>query len=61
MKLRCILNASRELLFIDNYNNIFSAYFPYRIEVRQEKNLTPFLFALFLPDLESFLTTIYNY
>lgn len=32
----------------------FSAYFPYRIEVRQEKNLTPFSFALFLQDVESF-------
>lgn len=41
-------------------NNNFSAYFPCRIGVRQGENLSPFLFALFLNDVESFLKTSNN-
>lgn len=35
-------------------NNSFYAYFPCRIGIRQGENLSPFLFALFLYDVESF-------
>lgn len=42
-------------------NNSFYAYFPCRIGIRQGENLSPFLFALFLYDVESFFfITTYN-
>lgn len=41
-------------------NNNFSEYFPCRIGVRQGENLSLFLFALFLNDVESFLMTTNN-
>lgn len=41
-------------------NNNFSEYFPCRVGVRQGENLSLFLFALFLNDVESFLITTNN-
>jgi hypothetical protein len=38
-----------------NYNNCKSDYFACDMAVRQGENLYPFLFALFLNDLQSFL------
>lgn len=41
-------------------NNNVSAYFQCKIEVQQGKNLTPFLFAIFLNDVDAFLKTSNN-
>lgn len=46
-------NSCRSRIF---YNNDFSEYFPCQNGVRQGENLSPFLYALYLNDLEDFLS-----
>ena len=50
-----ILNMYNDVKSCINYNNCKSAYFSCDIGVRQGEYLFPFLFALFLNDLQSFL------
>jgi hypothetical protein len=50
-----ILNMYNDVKSCINYNNCKSAYFSCDMGVRQSENLSPFLFALFLNDLQSFL------
>ena len=50
-----ILNMYNDVKSCINYNNSKSDYFACDMEVRQGENLYPFLFALFLNDLQSFL------
>lgn len=42
------------------YNNMESDYFPCKNGVRQGENMSPFLFAIFINDLETFLETQHN-
>ena len=50
-----ILNMYNDVKSCINYNNCKSAYFSCDIGVRQGENLSTFLFAMFLNDLQSFL------
>ena len=50
-----ILNMYNDVKSCITYNNCKSTYFSCDIGVRQGENLSPFLFALFLNDLQSFL------
>ena len=50
-----ILNMYNDVKSCINYNNCKSDYFSCDMGVRQGENLCPFLFALFLNDLQSFL------
>ena len=49
-----ILNMYKNIKSCISYNNSTSDYFPCEVGVRQGENLSPFLFALFLNDLEAF-------
>lgn len=46
-------NSCRSRIF---YNNDFSEYFPCQNGVRQGENLSPFLYALYLNDVEDCLS-----
>jgi hypothetical protein len=50
-----ILNMCNNVKFCINYNNCKSDYFSCDMVVRQGQNVYPFLFVLFLNDLQSFL------
>ena len=52
-----ILNLYKDTKSCVVYNNVNSDFFPRCNCVRQGENLSPFLFAVYLNDLESFLGT----
>ena len=52
-----IFNMYQNIKSCLSYNGQTSSYFPCEIGVRQGENLSPFLFSIFLNDLENFLST----
>ena len=52
-----IVNMYNEITSCNSYNQCKSDIFPCNNDVRQGENVYPFLFSLYLNDLESFLHT----